>query len=351
MIPIRAALIGALAALALPPAVIAQPVEVNIMTGGPQGTYYRFGQDIADLGANCGLAIGVQQSAGSVENVFAVRDRPVTQFGIVQSDVLEYFQTYQNEDPALRRAAQGLRIAFPLYDEEIHILARRDIGDLAGLAGQRVAAGTDGSGTALTSRLVLDLAEISPGETRADLGNAEALDALIAGEIDAMFYVVGAPAALFDDPRIDPERFHLLPVSDPVLAQVYSPATIAAGTYPFLTEDVTGIAVKAVLMAFDYNRAGNAYHRASCAAVADVSHLILTRFDTLRDSGHPKWQSVEMTAIPPGWEVSDCVLEGLSPTHDFTCTGPDGAVAETPEIALPEGNRLYIERVCARIGC
>ena len=351
MILLRAALTAAVATLGIPTVAPAQPVEMNIMTGGPQGTYFRFGQDISDLGASCGLSIGVRQSAGSVENVFAVRDRPVTQFGIVQSDVLEYFRTYEDEDPALRRAAQGLRIAFPLYDEEVHILARREIADLGALSGQRVAVGADGSGTALTARLVLDLAEIAPGETRTDLGTTEALDALIAGDIDAMFYVVGVPAALFEDPRIDAERFHLLPVADPVLETVYSPATIVAGTYPFVTEDVSGIAVKAVLMTFDYDRARNAYHGASCDAVADAAHLVLTRFDTLRETGHPKWQSVDMTAIPPGWEVSDCVLEGLDPAHAFTCVSPGGGVIETPVAVPAEGNQLFIERVCARIGC
>ena len=351
MILLRSALAATLVALSVPVMAPAQPVEMNIMTGGPQGTYFRFGQDIADLGASCGLSIGVQQSAGSVENVFAVRDRPVTQFGIVQSDVLEYFRTYENEDPALRRAAQGLRIAFPLYNEEVHILARREIADLGALAGQRVSVGADGSGTALTARLVLDLAEIAPGETRTDLGTSEALDALIEGEIDALFYVVGAPAALFDDPRIDPERFHLVPVADPVLETVYSPATVTAGTYPFVTEDMRAIAVKAVLMTFDFDRTRNAYHGASCDSVADTAHLLLSRFETLRETGHPKWQSVDMIAIPPGWEVSDCVLEGLDPAHDFTCVSPDGTVAEAPAAVLPEGNQLFIERVCARIGC
>ena len=83
----------------------------------------------------------MRESAGSIENMNAVRDRRATQLGIVQSDVLEYFTTFAGDDPALRRAAQGIRIAFPLYDEEVHVLARREIGSLADLAGQ---AGGDG---------------------------------------------------------------------------------------------------------------------------------------------------------------------------------------------------------------
>jgi TRAP-type uncharacterized transport system substrate-binding protein len=58
-------------------------------------------------------------------------------------------------------------------------------------------------------------------------------DALVAGEIDALFEVAGAPAEIFRDARIDPESFHLLPLTEPVLRAVYAPAEVAAGTYPF----------------------------------------------------------------------------------------------------------------------
>ena len=70
----------------------------------------------------------------------AVRDRKATQLGIVQSDVLEYFKTFaaRSRACARRRRASG---CVPLYDEEVHVLARRDIATVADLAGARVAAG------------------------------------------------------------------------------------------------------------------------------------------------------------------------------------------------------------------
>ena len=104
---------------------------------------------------------------------------------------------------------------------------------------------------------------MAPAERRA-LGPAEALEALLAGEIDALFYVVGAPAELFASERIDPEAFHLLPLTDPVLAAVYTPTEVAAGTYPFVTEPVPVVAVKAVLVTFDFQPERNAYQAASC---------------------------------------------------------------------------------------
>jgi TRAP transporter TAXI family solute receptor len=138
----------------------AQGFERNILTGGPTGTYIQFGRDIADAAAQCGVTLNVQESAGSLENFLGVRVRRHTQFGIVQSDVLEYLNTFAAADSELARAVFGVRIAFPLYNEEVHVLARRDIGSLQDLAGRRVSIGVENSGTFLTASLVLDLAAL-----------------------------------------------------------------------------------------------------------------------------------------------------------------------------------------------
>lgn len=324
----------------------AQEIEKNIMTGGPSGTYIQIGRDIAKLAASCGMTLNVLESAGSLENFLGVRKRKFTQFGIVQSDVLEYFRTYEADDPAIARAARGVQIAFPLYNEEVHVLARAEIGSLAELAGRRVAMGVADSGTFLTASLVLDLLGVQPAEKPA-IAPAAALEALLAGEIDAFFYVAGAPAALYADPRIDPAKFRLLPIGEPTLRAVYTPATIAAGVYPWLTEPVELVAVKAVLMTFDYRPGLNAYHRQSCDAVAEISHLIVSRFEDLRRDGHPKWANVDLADIPPGWQIGACVNQGLDPGFRSACTPP----AQPARPAEPEANTVYRDRICAALGC
>ena len=223
-------------ALALPAA--GQEFEKNILTGGTQrAPTSRSAATSAELASQCGLTLNVRESAGSLENFLGVRQRRFTQFAIVQSDVLEYLRTFAADDADIARAIRGVRIAFPLYAEEVHILATRDIADLQGLAGKRVAVGVEDSGTFLTASLALDLAEVSPAE-RVTIGPDAALEALLAGEIDAFFYVAGAPTALFQNEAIDPEKFHLVPITDPVLQAVYQPATIAGGVYPFQSEPV-----------------------------------------------------------------------------------------------------------------
>lgn len=323
----------------------AQDAQLSIMTGAPTGTYIQIGRDLGRLMGQCGQALEVVESAGSLENFLAVRQRPNTQFGIVQSDVLEYMQTFAGNDPAVARAITGVRIAFPLYEEEVHILARRDIADLDGLAGKRVAIGVENSGTFLTASLILSLAGVEPAE-KLLTAPADALPQLKAGEIDAFFYVAGAPASLYTDGDIDAEQFHLLPIRDETLQAVYSPATIATGTYAFQTDPVDLVAVKAVLMTYEYNPRGNSYHRASCSGVSDVASLVLNRIDSLRAEGHPKWQAVNLTDIPPGWEIATCVNRGIDPAYQPECT--PAAPETTPD---SEANEAYRRNICAVIGC
>ena len=316
MSKIRAGLLAS-ALLAAAPANAAE-FERNIMTGASTGTYVRIGRDIAALGAQCGKTLNVVESAGSLENFVGVRNRRNTQFGIVQSDVLEYLKTFEANDPEVQQAVRGVRIMFPLYNEEVHVLARKDISDLKGLADRRIAVGKKDSGTFLTSSLILDILQVKGGE-RLPLNPDEALPKLLSGEIDAFFYVAGAPAPLFGDGKIDPEKFHLLPISDPALLSTYTPSRLDADTYSFQKEPLDLIAVKAVLMTYDYDVKRNAYQRQSCDAVADFSSLILSHLDTLAETGHPKWKTVDLTALPPGWQVGVCVKKGMQPAYKPDC--------------------------------
>lgn len=327
----------------------AQYVERNILTGGPTGTYIQFGRDISNAAARCGVTLNVRESAGSLENFLGVRQRRHTQFGIVQSDVLEYLSTFAADDPAVARAVQGVRIAFPLYNEEVHILAKRDIATLADLAGRKVAIGVEDSGTFLTASLVLDLTGIEPAERRT-INADDSLAALLAGEIDAFFYVAGAPTRIFQSDQIDGEQFHLLPIADPTLQAVYLPTTIAGGTYPFQTDAVEAVAVKAVLMTYEYDPRRNNYHRESCRAVSDIVNVVMTQFAELRENGHQKWQQVDLTDLPPGWDVGNCVNDGLAEDYDLTCEGSavPAAGASAPASAA---NSAYRDRICAVVGC
>ena len=333
-------------------AVHAQDYERTIMGGPGTGTYIQIARDIGELAASCGLDVEALETEGGFENFLAVRKRPYTQFGMTQSDILEYLRTYAANDPATQNAAYGMRIALPLYDEEVQILARRDVEDFGDLENKRVGVGSEGSGTFLTASLMLGLTGVEPAE-RVSVPFDEMMTSLLDGDLDAFFFVAGAPTALLESPEIDGEAFHLLPVSDPTLQAVYQPATIPAGTYDYQEEAVETVAIKAVLMTFEYDPELNAYHRQACDAVSDVAHLVVTRLDELRETGHPKWNQIDLTDIPPGWEVGSCVTRGLRPDYEFTCqrSEPTAAAPAQGEAVDAEANRVYRQQICDLVGC
>ena len=143
-----------------------------------------------------GIDLTVYPSRGSVENIYAVFQRPGVQMGIVQADVLAFVSRIQT-DPVLKRIAGKTKMVFPLYNEEIHLLGRRDIASFDDLADRRVAIGREGSGTYLTSRLLFKTSEVAPKEM-VPIDTDEALAELKAGRIDAMFYVAGYPVRTLD---------------------------------------------------------------------------------------------------------------------------------------------------------
>ena len=130
--------------------------------------------------------------------------------GSCSSDVLAFIAGV--ESIRLKGIARHTRMVFPLYDEEVHILGRREIADFDQLAGKRVAIGREGRGTYLTARLLFKLSAVRPGEI-VPIDGSEALTQLKAGRIDAMFYVVGSPVRLLKDGVKAADGLALIPIS------------------------------------------------------------------------------------------------------------------------------------------
>lgn len=272
--------------------------ELGLITGKEKGTYYQFGQDLKALGERYDFQLRVEPSNGSIENIYAVYKRPGITMGIVQSDVLAFVARVQS-NPALKAVARKIRMVYPLYNEEIHVLARQSLKDFDELTGKRVAIGEDGSGTYLTARLLFEVSKIQPKEM-VPVGTDEALKQLKAGTIDAMFYVAGYPVKLFKENVSDTDGLHLLSISNQKVLQFYPGAEIPSGTYPFQSTPVPTAAVKAVLVSFDFRTV-------QCEQVGKFARMIVDELNWLTQNGHPKWKSVDLNYKLKGWEQYDCV--------------------------------------------
>lgn len=283
---------------------VSHAAEMGLITGMGKGTYYQFGLDLQEVMGQNGIRLNVYPSSGSIENIYAVFNRPGVQLGIVQSDALAFLARVQTNE-ALRHIAGKIKLVFPLYNEEIHILARKGISGFDGLANRRVAVGREGSGTYLTARLLFEVAQIKPDEM-INIGTDEALAALKAGKIDAMFYVAGAPVKLFTENVTEGDGLELLPVTNAQVTEFYPKAEIPANTYAWQTRAVPTVAVKACLISY-YFKTSN------CENVGRFARILFDNLDQLVQNGHPKWKTVDLDYRLKGWEQYDCVKRSLGP--------------------------------------
>ena len=276
--------------------------ELGLTTGGERGTYYQFGLNLQKLVKDKGMDLSVYPSKGSIENIYAVYQKPNTQMGIVQSDVLAFVARVQS-DPVLKRIAKKTKMVFPLYNEEIHLLGRKGITDFDDLTDRRVAIGREGSGTYLTARLLFKVSEVQPRDMVL-IDTDEALAALKDGRIDAMFYVAGYPVKLFSEGVTQADNLALVPITNKSITEFYPRSEIPAGTYPWQSQALSTVAVKAVLVSFDFRRR-------DCDLVGQFAQTVSANLPWLVKNGHPKWKSVDLDAPLRGWEQYDCVAKYL----------------------------------------
>jgi hypothetical protein len=124
-----------------------------------------------------------------------------------------------------------------VYDSLLHLVvpARSVIRVLGDCAGRRVSVGASGSGTEFIVLRLLGLTGVRPA-AMVRLGQAEALDALARGAVDAAFSLTGFPTpAIAQLAAREPLRLvplvDFVPVLERSVPHVYAPAAIPVGTY------------------------------------------------------------------------------------------------------------------------
>lgn len=275
--------------------VVAPTAVLGIVSGGLSGTYIRIATDIASVFAARipdfrVLPIVGKGSLQNMSDIMNVRDVDI---GIVQSDVLSFLR----QNASVRGLENEVSYLAKLYDEEVHILARGEIGSIADLAGKKVNVDAKGSGTALTASVIFDSLGIKPELVNIDQDTA--LGKLKRGEVDALVYVTGKPARLFSDAANS--GLHLLAIPlNPALLQTYLPTRFEHDDYPALVPDgqsIETVAVGAVMAVYNWRPGSERYAR--------LTRFVDGFFDNLpalqQPPNHPKWKQVSMTAQVPGW--------------------------------------------------
>jgi hypothetical protein len=225
----------------------------RIGTGTTGGTYFPIGGLIAnaisgppgappcELGGSCGvpgLIAVAQASSGSVENIANIRAGQI-ESALVQADVATWAQTGTGlyDDGG---ALPGLRAIAHLYGETVHLVVPADspVETAAGLAGLRVSIGAPGSGTLIDARRVLAAYGLDEEDIQARHMQPEAAaDAMLDDELDAFFFVGGAPLLAIEDLAMR-MPIRLVPFDDPVVDRLIAEqpffvrGALAADVYP-----------------------------------------------------------------------------------------------------------------------
>jgi hypothetical protein len=143
------------------------------------------------------------------------------------------------------------------------------------------------------------------------VGTDEALAQLKGGDIDAMFYVAGLPVKLFEGDVTEQDGLALIPIANKSIVDFYPIAEIPAKTYHWQDETVNTVAVKAVLVSFNFRRA-------NCEYVGKFAQILSGNMDWLRENGHSKWKFVDLDFPLKGWEQYDCVKKYLGKQPEAT---------------------------------
>jgi len=272
---------------------------VTIMAGSPSGTDLAIVQDLASvLDDGERLRVLPMVGKGPEQNIKDVMFLRGVDMGVTQANLLKHFAKTGELGPNLK--GQIAYIA-KLFNEELHILVRPEVNDIHELNGKFVNFGAEGSGAEITGRLIFAALGVDAQEVH--LSDADAIQKLKDGDIDATIAVTGKPApALASIKETSGLKLLAVPYAKG-LEDEYYPATFTHDDYPALVPAggrVDTVSVCAVLVSFNWPGDSVRY-----AKIAKFVERFFANFDSfLKSPRHPKWREVNFAATLEGWRRS-----------------------------------------------
>jgi len=330
----------ATAALLLVPAAAQAAAEFKIATADKRGTYFAIGADLAKFVApGADISLEVMPTDGSAANIRHLRFDAGVKFAIVQADVYQAFVDRGGANRDAARIIGPLRVILPLYNTEIHYIARADspLNYLHDLKDAKINGGLVGSGAAFITHTLYRMMFNSamPEANASYMPNDEALIKLITDKsIDVAVVAAGQPAPIIANMKPEAQKYIKLLKFDPShpasrsALSIYAPATVHAKSYPnLLAGDFTTISVGAFLVTYDYNL------QTTVDYLARFARSLCQNFATLQAKGHPKWREVDLTlpALNKGWtyypptsrEIRNCLAERSKAGRAKACSAEE----------------------------
>ena len=230
--------------------------ELTFTTGGTSGTYYAFGNVLAQyITNNSDVAVTAVAGNGSADNIDLL-DLGEAELALVQNDVANYayngirFEAYEGAP------VDSFTAIAALYDETVQLVTcDPEIKSVADLKGKNVSIGSSGSGVYFNALDFFAAYDMTEADITAQyLSFGDSAEALKDGKVDAAFVVAGAPTPAVTD-LCTTTGAYLVSLDDEHvekligISSAYSKSVIPAGTYNGIDEDVTTVAVKATIIA------------------------------------------------------------------------------------------------------
>ncbi len=230
--------------------------ELTFTTGGTSGTYYAFGNVLAQyITNNSDVAVTAVAGNGSAANIDLL-DIGDAQLGLVQNDVASYayngirFEQYEGNP------IDTFTALCALYTETVQLVTcNPDIKSVEDLKGKNVSIGSQGSGVffnAMGFFAAYDMTEADINPQYLSFGASA--EALKDGKIDAAFVVAGAPTPAVVD-LCTTKGAYLVGLDDAhveklqAISSTYAKSIIPAGTYEGIDEDVVTVGIMATIIA------------------------------------------------------------------------------------------------------
>src|SRR3984893_13669508 len=247
VMPLAALAAPASSAASPPDIVVANRGVVELETGRASGISVRIAEDLANIiddGATRRVLPVVGK--GSLQNLSDLKLLRGIDLAILQTDVLDYARQ-GNYFPGIETWVSYIA---KLYNEEFHLLARREVKAVGDLANQKVNLDLRGAGTAITASRLFDFLKIAVTPTYDD--QEAALRKLRKGDSPALAFVAGKPAPLFCNIAVE-EGLHFLAVPlNPEITAAFDPPRPTAEDCPGLVSvdrPVDTVAIGTVLAA------------------------------------------------------------------------------------------------------
>ncbi|HSC84870.1 MAG TPA: TAXI family TRAP transporter solute-binding subunit [Pseudomonas sp.] len=196
LVPVLAALVGALFYFVAPP----PPMHARLATGAAGGGYHAFAERLRTELDKHGFHLELVESAGSADNL-AKLGKGEVELALVQSGQ----ELALSSEERNKLASLGVMYREPLWLFTSKKVKFERLGDLMKL---RLAIGSPNSGTQAVTAALMAANRIDAGQYPKQwqqLGGSRAADALIAGQLDAAFFVGPAENPLIQRLAAEPK--------------------------------------------------------------------------------------------------------------------------------------------------